>query len=177
MAMETVKLRAVHKADLGWLLEHLKTENADGIRQWAGNTLRHPIDAEQLRRHHARLNNGLTDCRGYVAEAGPQRTGYVELFNIKKRGSAFITRMLVLPAFRNQGVGAAMLRQLLKLGFEQLQLHRIELNVYNFNSAAIRCYEKVGFQKEGLLRGITFTGRDYWDAYRMAILEDEWRGR
>jgi RimJ/RimL family protein N-acetyltransferase len=174
--------------DIAWLLSILQHETADGVRQWAGSTIRYPVDREQLERHFRRLNVKIPPRRAFVAcnseansgdsvRGGDLRAGYVELFNIKQRGSAFITRMLVHPRFRGRGVGPEMLRQVLERGFGEFNLHRIELNVYDFNTPAIRCYEKAGFQKEGLMRGITFTGREYWNAYRMAILEEEWRSR
>ena len=47
-----------------------------------------------------------------------------------------------------------MVQQILIIGFEQLRLHRIELVVFDFNQAAIRCYERVGFRTEGRLRDI-----------------------
>ena len=162
--------------DLNWLLSFLKNESADAIRQWAGNTVRHPVTRERLAQHLRRLNVKIPLRRAYIALAADPRdasaipVAYAELYNIRKRGSAFITRMIVHPEYRGRGVGVEMLRQICAQGFDQFQLHRIELNVYDFNSAAIRCYEKAGLRKEGLMRGTTFTGRDYWNAYRMAIL-------
>lgn len=186
--MPRLRLRLLDsKVDLNWLYSFLKSETPDGIRQWAGNTLRHPITHEQLTRHIHRLNVKIPMRRAYVATIEPEQAepgakdnpeilvAYAELYNISKRGSAFITRMIVHPDHRGQGLGPEMLRQILTLGFENFQLHRIELNVYDFNTPGIRCYEKAGFRKEGLMRGTTFTGREYWNAYRMAILEDDWQ--
>lgn len=169
--------------DFAWLFEFLSQLDAPAVRQWAGNTVRHPVTREGLEYHLRKLNVKIPVRRSFVAVptgtsstgAAQQPVGYVELFNIQERGSAFITRMIVDPEERGQGFGTALVRSVLAIGFETHRLHRIELNVYDFNTAAIRCYEKAGFQKEGLMRGITFTGREYWNAYRMAILEDEWR--
>lgn len=68
-----------------------------------------------------------------------------------------------------------MVRKIVEIGFEQLGLHRIELVVFDFNEAAIRCYEKCGFVKEGLLRDARRVGNEYWSLYIMSILESEWR--
>lgn len=180
--MSRLRLRLLNpKTDLDWLHSFLKDETPDGIRQWAGNTLRYPITREQLAAHAKRLNVKIPLRRAYIAldsstaDETKARLAYAELYNIKARGSAFITRMLVHPDHRGRGIGPEMLRLILAQGFEKYRLHRIELNVYDFNTAGIRCYEKAGFRKEGLLRGTTFTGREYWNAFRMAILEDEWR--
>ena len=49
------------------------------------------------------------------------------------------------------------------------------LGVFDFNTAAIKCYEKVGFKKEGLLRDARKNGNEYWNLIEMGILESEWK--
>jgi RimJ/RimL family protein N-acetyltransferase len=68
-----------------------------------------------------------------------------------------------------------MIRRVLAIGFEEERLHRIELDVYQQNISARRCYQRCGFREEGLIRDFTFVDRTYWSSYRMSILEDEWR--
>lgn len=60
------------------------------------------------------------------------------------------------------------------MGFTELGLHRIDLIVFDFNVSAIKCYEKAGFKTEGLKRDIRKMGDEFWSAYEMSILEDEW---
>ena len=45
---------------------------------------------------------------------------------------------------RGKGYGTDATRALLRYAFEEVGLHRIELEVFSFNSLAIRLYEKVG---------------------------------
>ena len=76
---------------------------------------------------------------------------------------------------RGSGIGQQMIKAILKIGFEELGLHRISLGVFDFNEAAIRCYEKAGFTREGLLRDVRKPKDTYWNLIEMSILEDEWR--
>jgi RimJ/RimL family protein N-acetyltransferase len=48
------------------------------------------------------------------------------------------------------------------------------VRLFDFNEAAIRCYEKCGFVKERLLRDARRVGNEYWSLYIMSILETEW---
>ena len=57
----------------------------------------------------------------------------------------------------------------------KLKLHRLELDVFSFNSRAIKAYKKAGFKQEGVLRDGIKDGDEYADDVLMAILEDEWR--
>ena len=77
-------------------------------------------------------------------------------------------------AFWNQGYGTDSVRTLLRFAFDELNLHRVFLYVYDFNERAIRCYEKVGFQHEGRLRQACFTGGRYVDHLVMGVLRDDW---
>jgi RimJ/RimL family protein N-acetyltransferase len=54
-----------------------------------------------------------------------------------------------------------------------LSLHRVSLNVFDFNVAAIRCYERIGFQREGILRRARKHGDEYWNVCVFSILEHE----
>ncbi|MEX2236386.1 MAG: GNAT family protein [Dehalococcoidia bacterium] len=73
----------------------------------------------------------------------------------------------------NQGYGTDAMRVICRFGFEQMNLHRIELSAYADNRAGIRVYEKVGFKIEGTLRSHAFYGGRYLDGIVMGLLEDE----
>lgn len=86
-----------------------------------------------------------------------------------------MSRVLIADGRRGRGTGHAMVRALLELGFGELCLHRIDLFVFDFNVAAIACYEKAGFVREGYIREARRMGMSYWSLYQMSILENEWR--
>jgi RimJ/RimL family protein N-acetyltransferase len=67
-----------------------------------------------------------------------------------------------------------MIKEILNIAFDQLQLHRVSLGVFDFNISAITCYEKAGFIKEGLLRDSRKNDDEYWSLWEMSILENEW---
>lgn len=76
-------------------------------------------------------------------------------------------------AYWGQGYGTDATRTLLTLAFGEMNLHRVFLRVDTDNLRGIRCYEKVGFQREGILRQVGFKGGAYHDQYMMSILESE----
>jgi RimJ/RimL family protein N-acetyltransferase len=77
----------------------------------------------------------------------------------------------------NKGYGTAALREVLRIGFEEMGLHRIHLHAFVGNARGIRCYEKAGFQREGVLREARFKRGRWVDVVTMAILRDEWKAR
>jgi RimJ/RimL family protein N-acetyltransferase len=89
-------------------------------------------------------------------------------------------RTLMGPTGRGRGLGTEAARLILGYGFEQLGLHRIELDVLGSNPRAKRVYEKVGFVVEGVRRDAFAFDGERVDEILMAILADEWashRGR
>jgi RimJ/RimL family protein N-acetyltransferase len=73
-----------------------------------------------------------------------------------------------------KGYGTQATRLIIGYGFEQLNLHRIELEVYDFNPRAAHVYGKVGFRQEGVRRDALLWQGRYQNAIMMSILEDEY---
>ena len=78
-------------------------------------------------------------------------------------------------AERGRGIGTWAIETTRDFAFEDLKLHRLELDVFSFNPRAERAYLKAGFKREGVLRDAVMDGESYADDILMAILEDEWR--
>ena len=76
---------------------------------------------------------------------------------------------------RGKGIGTWVTERTRDFAFEELKLHRLELDVYSFNPRAEKAYAKAGFKREGVLRYAVMDGYTYADDILMSILEDEWR--
>lgn len=74
----------------------------------------------------------------------------------------------------NQGYGREAARLMLKHGFEDLNLNRIYLHVYETNPRAVRSYEAAGFKREGVLREAVYKNGKYLDVILMSVLHSEW---
>jgi len=73
-----------------------------------------------------------------------------------------------------KGYGTDAMNVLLRFAFHELNLHRVTLDVFEYNPRAIHCYEKVGFKHEGRLRKILNRDGRRWDEVYMGILRSEW---
>lgn len=91
--------------------------------------------------------------------------------------SAHFRIAILQNAYRARGLGTWAVQSVCSFVFDELKMHRLELNVFSYNAQAQRVYEKSGFRIEGIRRdAIMFNGR-YADDILMAMLEDEWRQR
>ena len=67
------------------------------------------------------------------------------------------------------------LRALLDFAFNDLNLHRIEADIDPRNMGSIRTVERLGFQKEGLLRERWLVNGETQDSLFYGLLRREWR--
>lgn len=114
---------------------------------------------------------------GYVAvvDGDVVGSGVLKVQNaVHRQGElSYITH----PEVWGRGLGTAIGRELLRIGFEDLGLHRIVGTCDPRNRASARILAKIGMTHEGRLRHTTLL-RDGWrDSETYSILEDEWRAR
>ena len=106
----------------------------------------------------------------------PQYIGEVVLNYIYcKNRSASFRIALENQAYFGHGYGIEATRITLDYGFRTLNLHRIELEVYDFNPRAQHVYEKAGFVHEGVKRDALLWDGKYQSAIIMSILDHEYK--
>jgi RimJ/RimL family protein N-acetyltransferase len=73
-----------------------------------------------------------------------------------------------------RGLGTEALRLVLGHAFDTVGLHRVSLEVYDFNPRARHVYEKIGFIHEGAQRQALHWEGSWVDTHIMSILASEW---
>jgi RimJ/RimL family protein N-acetyltransferase len=102
--------------------------------------------------------------------------GNCSLFEISQKNRVATFGIFVgNKEYWGKGYGSDATRIMLRFAFDELNLNRVQLEVYAFNQRAIRAYEKVGFVHEGTRRAALFREGRYHDIHMMAILSEEWR--
>ncbi|ELS53431.1 GNAT family N-acetyltransferase [Streptomyces viridochromogenes] len=100
--------------------------------------------------------------------------GEVVLYEWERHARSCTFRTLIGPRGRDRGIGTEATRLIVGYGFEQLGLHRVQLEAYRHNHRALRVYEKVGFVTEGIRREAQSRDGEWMDEVIMAILDREW---
>ncbi|KAK7056751.1 hypothetical protein VNI00_002468 [Paramarasmius palmivorus] len=83
----------------------------------------------------------------------------------------------LLPEFWNKGYGTEITKFIVEYAFVSLNVHRVSLNVFGGNEAAIAVYKKLGFTEEGRKRKAIWDHGCWQDNIFMGILDEEWRAR
>jgi len=160
-----VTVREATPDDVDPVLELVVAVAAEG--RWIA--VEAPVDREARRR---RVVENVEDPAtiALVADAGGELVGQLDLY-LARYGVADLG-MLVAAGWRGRGVGTA----LLAAGIDRARAagaHKIALQVWPHNAAAIALYERFGFQREGLLRRhYRRRSGELWDAVVMGLRLD-----
>jgi RimJ/RimL family protein N-acetyltransferase len=104
--------------------------------------------------------------------------GYVELDGILwNQQVAHVSIAIGERAYWGRGYGADALRLALRFGFDELNLHRVGTTVFSYNTRALALYEKLGFQREGVLREFLHRDGKRYDMYWYGLLRHEWENK
>jgi RimJ/RimL family protein N-acetyltransferase len=160
-----VSIRDATLADVDRLLDLLVEVATEG--RWIGTEA--PVDVEARRRRLVESIDG-PDAIALVAEAGGEPVGQLEL-RLARYGVADLG-MLVAAGWRGRGVGTALLAE----GIDRARragAHKLALQVWPDNAAAIALYRRFGFQREGYLtRHYRRRSGELWDAVIMGLRLD-----
>jgi RimJ/RimL family protein N-acetyltransferase len=102
--------------------------------------------------------------------------GVVEIEGIQWTHRTAWLAIAVGPAtHRGRGYGYESLRLALRFAFHELNLYRVQLSVFAYNERAIRLYERLGFQREGVYREFLERDGRRHDMILYGILRHEWQ--
>ncbi len=104
--------------------------------------------------------------------------GYVQIDGIQwTHGCGWLAIGIGSPSHRNKGYGTEAMRLTMRFAFHELNLHRLQLTVFGYNEAAIKLYERLGFQREGAFREYLRRDGERHDMILYGILAREWEAQ
>lgn len=89
---------------------------------------------------------------------------------------AIVGIMIGNKDYWNNGYGTDTMNTLIRFVFQEMNINKIRLQVYSFNKRAIRCYEKCGFEIEGILKDEIYKEGKYYDEIVMSLFRKQWDG-
>lgn len=146
--------------------------------QWCGPVFNFPLTLNQLQKYFEETKGNEPSRLIFKSVNGDNIiTGMCEIGAIdRKNNTATLCRIFVDPKFRGIGIADKLISYVINYAFNNLQVRRLELKVYTFNSAAIKCYERLGFVREGIKRKVSHYKNELWDVYMYSLLKDDWKG-
>lgn len=158
-------LRNITEEDLEFVInsEHLP-DNAQYVGQWTQEQHRNSLLQEDIL--HLIIEEKSTN----------KPAGYVIIAGITNGNKNIEFRRIVISE-KGKGLGRETLKIVKKVAFEQLNAHRLWLDVRFKNQRAQNLYKSEGFIEEGILRECVIYNGNYESLIVMSILESEYRER
>jgi len=106
----------------------------------------------------------------YAISAKDEVVGWVDITpasNPRMAHRGFLG-MGLLKAYRGQGLGTQLLKRALDHA-KKMGLEKVELTVYTSNAAAIRLYQKCGFNEIGIIKHYRKLNGQYYDCLEMEL--------
>ena len=101
--------------------------------------------------------------------------GFVGLNGVRwSHGEAFVGIGIGEAELWGKGYGTDAMRVILRFAFMELNLHRVSLDVFEYNERALRFLERAGFVAEVRRRQAVHRDGRRWDVIKLGLLREEW---
>lgn len=98
-----------------------------------------------------------------------EKIGHAEVYTSGNRVAKLCRILIGDKKRRGEGIGEVIVKRLVEFSFKKLDALRIELNVCEWNTSAIKCYEKVGFIISPVISNITKFKNHEWTSINMTL--------
>ncbi|QMV44686.1 GNAT family N-acetyltransferase [Cohnella cholangitidis] len=170
-----VMLREYRRDDLPWMRQWV---NDPDIVHHLSDIFLYPHALESTEAYLESMLDGRSDSRGFVI-ADPSTEAYIGQVNLDsidwKNRVGKIGIVIGSTENLGRGYGTEAMKLLIDFAFLEMNLNRLELEVYDFNERAVRSYLKCGFTEEGRLRERLYKQGRYLDVIQMGILKSDWK--
>lgn len=151
-------------------IEFLRLLDSSPARPRSEDEIARWIDTEQRSSNNFLFGIRLLDSDDLI--------GWVELDGVQwTHGTCSLGIAIGNRSMWGQGYGAEAMSLILQFAFSELNLHGIHLTVFSYNERAIKLYENLGFQREGVYREYLHRDGKRYDMLLFGILRKEWENR
>jgi RimJ/RimL family protein N-acetyltransferase len=101
--------------------------------------------------------------------------GSISTHNCNPRCGTFSYGVDIDPTQRRRGLASAVICMVMRYYFDELRYQKVTVAVHADNPASMGLHEKLGFQREGTLRRMHFSGGQYIDVHWYGMTAEEFR--
>ena len=167
-----LKLRPFSQTDFGRLISWVSTPEMLG--QWCAAFFRYPLDEDQLQRYLDSASQPNVRTIFTALALSGEAVGHIEVSMIWPHLSSRLSRIIVAPGRRGEGVGGAIVARADAFSFETHHVARIDLGVAAENALAIACYRRQGFDHVGTWPQAIRMGPQTIDVFWMTLMRTDW---
>ena len=164
-------LRKISKEDIAFFFQSLK--NRDMTNYLSLGPLMSYEHSKRLIKNYLKSWEKYLQFNYVIEIRDNQKTtkiGSVSLWNINWIHQRSGTGIWILPTFWERGIGTKTIALIKIIGFNHLNLNRIEAYIAVKNDRSIKMFKNSGFIEEGTLRGYLSINGEFQDALLVACI-------
>ncbi len=149
----------------------------DEVTKYYGmDSMKSVQEAHLLIEHFYKIYENKRGIRwGIILKENGELIGTIGLNNLNIGSKRAEIGYELHPAYWNKGFITEAVKEVLNYSFNELQLFRVGAVTYPQNRASIQLLKKMGFSKEGLLRGYLYQNHLSHDVIIFSLLKTEWQ--
>jgi [ribosomal protein S5]-alanine N-acetyltransferase len=169
---ERLILREVTKADADDMLTYLS--DPDVVKHMGLEPFRSVEDAyDEIAWYESIVNNGTGIRWGITLKDDKRVIGSCGFLNRVLKHYRSEVGFELSKEYWGKGIAREALEAVVKYGFKNMELERVEALIEPANLPSQRLVEKTGFQREGLLRHYEYTCGTFDDLYIYSLLKED----
>ncbi len=103
--------------------------------------------------------------------------GVLGLKNISVKNKKAELGYWIAQKYWKKGLGTEATAIIAEYAFGKLQLHKMQAKVFTFNEASVKILQKLGFEREGLLKDDVFHKDDFADNLVFGLLKNNYKSK
>ena len=163
-----IKLEKLSPKEFDIFKSWIKSE--EELVQFAGTIFTYPLDNKQLEKY---IHDPQRKAFKVITKETGEVIGNVEL-NLENQNPRLSRLIIGNKSYRGKKIGKQIIQKLLEMAFMHYKAEFVDVNVYDWNLSAMRCYESVGFEDttdESYSHEMNFK---IWTAINMSVTKEAW---
>ena len=113
------------------------------------------------------------EYRWVIEALGGEFAGTLNTHTCDARAGTFRYGVAIRREYWRLGYASEAIRLVLAYFFNELRYQKVNVEIYEFNTASLALHRKLGFRKEGRLRRTVYTSGRYYDEVMLGLTVEE----
>lgn len=163
-----VLLRSIEPKDATTLME---LNNSQEISKFVVGTPQSVTLEQQLKWMESLKNE--TNVKRWIIDFEGVAVGTIILSSIDPKNSTGNMNIKLLPSCQGKGIARASLQKACDIAFDEMDIQCLTAHILPYNEKSINLFEKIGFQKDGVLRSRVVKDGVRYDLLAFSLLKEE----
>jgi len=157
----------ISSIDYDYLQRWVDNERTHAL--WCANRIPYPMTSGELQEFLDKDARDLGGCAYVATKDDGEPIGFFVLAVNTSNNVGFLKFVIVNHELRGQGYGTQMLGLMLRYAFEIAGVSSVQLNVFDVNENAKKCYRRVGFIQDSVAENAFSFRSENWDRCHMVV--------